>query len=209
MKYLIYSLFFIPFLFSCQDDDQTGGSIIDPVVEDPVLFPLAVGNYWIYEIARVDNLGNEEFLSMNDTIEIIGDTIINNEQYYTWSDTNFGFNKQTTTVRDSAGFLINSKGIIILSTDVFDEVLHTSETGGIARFEYTMQSDVQNVTVPLGDFECLNYEGIVTHITDSDYVPRKLFNFYSDGVGLVASNTFFFNNIDFSFERRLVEFHLE
>ncbi len=208
MKYLVYSLFIIPFFFSCNDDDQSGSSIPDPIIEEPILFPLALGNYWVYEVAKVDALGNEELLPYNDTIRIVGASFINDETYYTIEDNNFGFGKVMRHVRDSSGFLINSRGNILLSTLDFDQVIYTYEAGPV-RIEYTMQSEVQNVNVPFGAFDCLNFEGILSDVNDEENTPRTLFNLYSDEVGLVASNIFFFSNRESTWERRLIDFKLE
>lgn len=199
------------FLFSCQDDeDASRTEPFDVTFADvpPVFLPLAVGNYWIYEIAKVDTFGNEELLPLNDTISIVGDTILNGETFYVMVDGLLGFGPKYTFVRDSSGFLLELNGNILYSSSQFDEVLTTVVTGP-AQFDYTMKSGLQTVSAPLGDFECLNFEGIVSHTSDEDYAPRKLFNFYSEDVGLVSSNIFFFSSRQFEWERRLIDFHLE
>jgi len=207
MKYLVISLVIATFLFSCQDDDQVGATSPEETLE---LFPLALGNYWIYQVVKLDDLGNEEILPANDTVRIVGTTLINDEVYFRLEVSNFfGFEPSPTTVhvRDSSGFLVNDAGATLLSTTDFDEVVFSTETGP-ARFEYTMESTPETVSVPLGDFECLNYSGIVTDIYDENTLPREQFRFYSDGVGLVSSNIFFFSSNNFTWERRLIDFNL-
>ena len=211
MKYLLLSLLMATFLFSCQDDeDLSRAEPFDVTFADvpPTLLPLAIGNYWVYEVHKVDTLGNEELQTSNDTIKITGDTIINNESYYTMEDNTFVLGRRTIYVRESSGSLLTSRGEILLSNVDFDRIIYTFE-GGPAKFEYTMQSEIQTKSVPLGVFECLNYEGIATNTSDPDLPLRKIFNLYSENVGLVSSNGFFFNSFNYSYERRLVDFHLE
>ena len=116
-------------------------------------------------------------------------------------------NPPTVHVRDSSGFLVNDEGVTLLSTTDFDEVIF-SQDFGIARIDYTMESTPETVSVPLGDFECLNYSGIFTDPNDESVSPREQFKFYSDGVGLVSSNVFFLDGNNFYWERRLIDFNL-
>ena len=212
MKYLVLSLFIATFLFSCKDDEQVN-TTPTPIIEEEEtldLFPLELGNYWIYQVVKIDTLGNEEILPANDTVTVIGTRLINGEEYFSLEVGNFfGFEELATTihVRDSSGFLVNSTGAVLLSTTDFDEVVFSSETGP-SRFEYTMESTPETVSVPFGDFECLNYSGIVTDVYNEDVPPREQFRFYSDGVGLVSSNIFFFSSNNFTWERRLIDFNL-
>ncbi len=212
MKYLVLSLFVATLLFSCKDDEQVN-TTPTPIIEEEEtldLFPLALDNNWIYQVVKIDTLGNEEILPANDTVTVIGTSLINGEEYFSLEVGNFfGFEEFATTihVRDSSGFLVNDTGVILLSTTDFDEVVFSSETGP-ARFEYTMESTPETVSVPVGDFECLNYSGIVTDILDESTPPREQFRFYSDGVGLVSSNIFFFSSNNFTWERRLIDFNL-
>ena len=209
MKYLVFSLLIASFLFSCQDDDQATSTT--PIVEEDLdLFPLELGNYWVYQVVKIDTLGNEEILSENDTVMVVGTRLINDEVYFTIEESNFfGFNSSPTTVhlRDSSGFLVNDAGVTLLSTTDFDEVIFTQEIGP-ARIDYTMESTPEIVSVPLGDFDCLNYSGIATNLNDDINPPREQFKFYSEGVGLVSSNIFFISSRNFTWERRLIDFSL-
>ena len=208
MKYLVLSLLVATFLFSCKDDEQATTST-PPIEEELNLLPLAVGNYWVYQVVKIDTLGNEEILPEYDTVSVVGSTLINDEVYFTLEESNFpGLHSNTTTshVRDSSGFIVDVKGEIFLSTSIFDEIIYTNEFN-IGKLDYTMLSIPQTINVPNGDFECLNYEGLITDfsgIKDS----RTIFNLYSEDVGLVSSNIFFFSSKNFMWERRLIDFSL-
>lgn len=213
MKYLVLSILTITILFTgCKADDDSSTSTPDPVVEDPVFFPLALGNYWLYEVVKIDAEGNEEIQPEIDTVKIIGTRLINGEIYHIMYESSrfFGYSPTTSLVRDSSGFLVNSSGRILLSNTNFGEVLETIELEvDDIRIEFTMHGDIETVNVPLGDFDCQNFEGVLIEMNEIDSI-NKLINFYSNEVGLVKSNDLFLlYPAGRSTERRLIDFHLE
>ncbi len=68
---LVFALFFI--LSSCSPSDDS-----DPVVAEGNYYPLASGNYWVYNFAGADNSGR-------DSLYIAKDTVINSENYKKFS----------------------------------------------------------------------------------------------------------------------------
>lgn len=44
--------------------------------------PLQVGNYWVYNVYSEDTLGNKYLIDSNDTITVVGDTIIDSLTYF-------------------------------------------------------------------------------------------------------------------------------
>ena len=211
MRYLTIATFCCILFISCKDDDANNSQ--EPVIPNDLLqvefLPFAVGNYWVYEVYKVDALGNETLLDFQDTIRITGEAARDGEIYYTFLDNNFDFGERVYSVRDSSGFLVDIEGTILFSDSVFDEVLRTDIINPI-QIVYTMDGEEVEVSAPAGDFDCLNFTGMYNEIDpDSDYPIRILNNFYSAEIGLVSSNTFFFSDTENSFERRLLEFNIE
>jgi len=208
MKNLSFLFLFAILLFNCNDDESSSLATNPPSQESKVFVPLEVGNTWIYEIAKIDSSGNEEILAQNDTINITEKVTIDNEVYYTLSDSNFGFAPITKQVKDSLGYIIDAKHRILFSSDRFGEVLYT-ELAGPAKIEFSMAENPQLIKVPFGEFDCLNYQGTVTH-TDSnvEYEPRIINNYYSEDVGLVYSSGYYFSNLQYYYERRLISAEL-
>lgn len=196
-------------LFASCNDDEMDEITMESNQQANTFIPLTVGNYWVYQVFKIDSLGNEELLPDHDTISIVGDTMINNEVYYTWSDNNFGFESYSLNLRDSSGDIVDAENNIRFSSTNFTDVLFTS-LAGPSQIEYSMEEESKNISVPVGNFECLNYKGIVSHIDPTeDYPERTLNNYYSENIGLVSSNIFYFVNRDFTWERRLIEYNVQ
>ena len=75
----------IVFSFSaCKKEAPQTNPLIDNVLVSEFL-PFTVGNYWIYDVYKVnDTTGLEELLDVGDTVRIIAEEIINNETYFSF-----------------------------------------------------------------------------------------------------------------------------
>jgi hypothetical protein len=79
------SIFFILFLFfSCKKDPTVilTQSTNNTSVNNDTMLPLAVGNYWIYQMSRDDSSGTYTMLNDIDSLYIEKDSMISGELYY-------------------------------------------------------------------------------------------------------------------------------
>ncbi len=179
-------------------------------------FPLSVGNYWIYDIYRInDTTGLEEQLNIGDTVRIIAEEIINNNTYYSFEQKqhwiSFSYEKDTIYLRDSSEYIVNLAGDIIFSSTDFNNILHQIDySPATFLVEYSVSDTVETRTVPSGTFECLNYKGRVQNTDPNNDKPdRFMHNCYADNVGLVFQTIFYSSSYETHFERRLSDYHLE
>lgn len=213
MKKLIALVIVIFFIGCCIDDN--------PIIQNPQPpklkhFPLHVGNHWIYEHYKIDTLGNESLLNKTDSIVISGDTLINDNIYYVLEGTNNPFNNKWDTIqilRDSIGYLVNAKGLILFAEDNFIDTFSNKTTvfglDTISLF-YKMDEPDNTITVPAGTFETLNYRGTLSIIHGSE-APLHKFNdnYYANGVGKILQSYHWVSTAHlYRYEKRLVRYAL-
>jgi hypothetical protein len=92
-------------------------------------FPLQVGNFWQYK--KTHNSTDGTFYHGYDNIEIIGETVINNNKYYKikWLDNNYGKFFRYDTLHSSVLSYISGEEKIVFELD--------SQTGDCWQFENT------------------------------------------------------------------------
>ena len=213
-KVLLFVVVVMFFFNSCEKDDS---NVIIDSVEKSDYFPLEIGNYWIYNHYYIDSLGIENEINQTDSIVVTNDTIINDNQYFVLEGTNYPFHTGRWEIidilRDSNGYLINEKGDIKFSADNFTDVLASKielyDNDTLYILTYQMEKIINPVTVPAGEFEVLNFKGIVT--TSENWCgvkyPRYIDNLYADHVGKVYE-TYFYLCSPGIFEKRLVRYKI-
>ncbi|MCP4314058.1 MAG: hypothetical protein GY790_22630 [Bacteroidetes bacterium] len=195
---------------SCEESDPLNTKELD-------YFPLEVGNYWIYQHFNIDASGSELATSVTDSILVSGDTIINGQRYSILEGTNHPFNGGKWGVidilRDSMGYIVTQTGRIRFSgenfSDILDAEVKVMNSDTLYTLSYKMEKEDALCSVPVGDFEVLNFKGTVLSpegMTNIDY-PRYLNTYYAKGVGPVLK-TFFFLNSPVITEKRLVRYHV-
>ena len=76
--------------------------------------------------------------------------------------------------------------------------------------EFSVSDTTENITVPAGTFECLNFKGKFNNTNSDDDKPDRFWNnCYAEDVGLVFQTIFFVSTYEQHYERRLSEYHLE
>lgn len=214
MRALFY-LGFVTILFaSCEKSDS---NLIVTSEENKDYFPLGIGNYWIYSHYEVDSSGNETERDRIDSITVSRDTVINNYQYFVLEQTRIkksgSLGGVIDILRDSSGYIVNEKGEIRFSADNFTDIL-ASEPGvfgddTLYTLTYKMETFPDQVSVPAGDFEVLNYKGTVTTPQQTPGIlnPRYINNLYSDNVGKVLE-TYLYVYSTGIIEKRLVRYYV-
>jgi hypothetical protein len=89
MSKIIFIAFLIGLMsmLACKKDQKTSQNPSTNPILVADYFPMAIGNYWVYE-NHVNTNGAVEVINENDSIVIIGDTLINDKNYLFLNHTN-------------------------------------------------------------------------------------------------------------------------
>ena len=198
-------------IISCQKNDELE-------VSKSNFTPLKIGNYWIYKNYNVDSIGNETEISTIDSVVITRDTIINSMKFFIFEGTNYPFIRERQIIdilKDSSGYLVNSKGQILFSENNFIDTLYKRvELGGvndtIFTCTYKMEKPNYSVTVPAGTFDVLNFKGTLFSYVNlqENQNPKYMNTYYADNVGKILI-TYLYLNSPMIIERRLLRYHIE
>jgi len=166
-------------------------------VNDTML-PLAVGNYWIYQISQDDTLGGIHLQNSFDSVYIEKDTFIIGEHYYKLCHTNMGFynyyyfnSGPVQYLKDSSGYIVTKNAGVL-----FDKI-HMHDT--IRRDVYSPYD--YSCVVPDNFFQKQfligNYSGISMNIIYIRNVPAITVRdtawaqMFVDNIGIVRSFYYF------------------
>ena len=208
----------IAVLFSCKKEsiDLSNG---DAVIASTDYFPLKVGNYWVYENYQINDLtGEETKLAQTDSIIITREKGINGKVYFVLEGTSYPLYSPERTVldmiRDSAGYLVNKNGTVLFSANNFTDTLarktESIEGQPIYNLAYVMENSSTDIRVPAGDFNALNFKGILVtpEKIQNAINPRYLNNYYAKDIGRILQ-TFYYVSNPLKFEKRLVRYHVQ
>jgi hypothetical protein len=186
--------------------------------------PMAVGNYWVYQIFKEDNAGVFQATNQFDSTYIAADTVVSGKQYYKVVSTygpavDKASANHTVYLRDSLGYLISG----FSGTKIFSSTDFTNELSRVAKVS-NMPNDTIYVTIikmfnntstatPLGSF------GTITASQTQDIHPNYRSNsgrfrnyntrFYAQNVGKIKEELC--NYLDTPVakeEKRLIRYHL-
>lgn len=198
---VIYFLSFL-LLVSCSTDEASPTeSILDYA-------NLEIGNYWVYQWYEIEPDGTESLFGQRDSVFISSDTLINGRTMYV-RYTSDERNTRSSILFDSANTLYSYPDKEVLFT--LDTTVKTSRNFGpledpLAIGYYSLQRNSTLVQVPAGDFECINFEGIIeSQEQDYPYGKRLNSNYYSKNIGSVLTTTNLYTSPN-DLEIRLVSF---
>lgn len=223
MKKLMWILVLCGILatFACKKDDPD-----DPAsAGNSEYLQLKPGNYWVFDVYKIDSLGIATLTNLPDSVTVARDTLINNTVYYVLEGrtgpTGYDW-KILGCYRDSSKCLVNERGEVLFSETNFSDTINTWMDYWIAYpdtlfFGFTKMKDPgQLVTVPAGTFKALNAKSLLTM-----YYPYNppgnetrhitLNRFFGLGVGEILSSYAFANEYYQTgswYERRLVRYYV-
>ncbi len=189
MKYFFSITIIIATIFSCNKQEDT---TIDKFNDEAGNFlPLAVGNYWIYEVNKVDIDGNTEFVNMDSTY-IYGDTLINNLNYFCFKSSSATSYNQY--LRDSSDYIVDQNGQRFLYQMLTNDTLYTkvfkNYNGDTVTFNYRlMLKPSYSIRSVIGEFICLDAE--MNRFIPYSNINKKAHYYYSSNIGLVYLQDFF------------------
>ncbi|MEQ8473794.1 MAG: hypothetical protein RIC35_21535 [Marinoscillum sp.] len=185
MKYQAYlTLFsFIAFfLNSCSDKNEP-----HPIESSSEFINLEVGNYWTYDWYIENNEGSMKY-HLSDSVYISSKETLDGKVVFKKVGTFLGHN-QIQYIFDSLNTLYSFPDrtvIFSLEPTTFESYLAND-----LLIEFQLEELIQDIDVPIGSYECLNFKGEVNH---PDYGTLYNNNYYSRDIGLVKMTTHYYHN---------------
>jgi hypothetical protein len=149
--------------------------------KENMFFPLSIGSYWVYEFHTHNQDGTISNINQIDTVKVLGDSIINGENYATFKS-NFPGNNVLSFYRNHNGDIIAKNGYLICP---FDSTLipaynnHYGKIGNDTTYHYWEEfSGYESVATQFGNFDCIRKS--INH----NYYPNY-------GVGLVIDTVYY------------------
>lgn len=203
---------------SCQKDNDDQKITPDP---EPIAnyFPLAIGNYWVYDLYKVEN-HQETLTNKRDSLIISNDTLIRGNQFFVIEGNWFPSNDVKYYYRDSLGYIINEKGTIIFSSVLFNEVYYTNtqyfdttNIDTVYHIEYFTNPDLEQIALTIGEFNALTRTQNYTTFPGDESFPdtlkyRSYKSKFIEDIGQ-ATDAVFYAGGPFHFEKRLVKYYIE
>lgn len=212
MKKSVLIMGIVAVLFaSCKKDEPEQITPTQPLESVLDYYPLADGNYWVFQQTYYDSSGNVLPQSWGaDSIVVKNDTIINNKTYHIVED--YGFAGSTTLrtyfYRDSANCIVNNEGTIIFSINPGYTETHILTPDTLAYINYSFVDNVENISVPAGSYNCVDFKGEMFRKEDNFSVPYLLNNYFCKNIGPVKKTRMFVNNLS-TIELELINYHVQ
>lgn len=193
-------------LYSCTKKDSIPQNNVP--VQTNAYFPMAVGNYWVYEFVNKDPEGNIIGNPSIDSIKIVTDTLINEKLFYVF-ETNKPLPNTRFMRHDSTGYIVDQHGNLKLLPAANEALYHHhyGYLGNDTAYSY-WESFADNINVQslVGNYTCLGrlayHEawpdfGGITSVDSNLYAPiGQLIRSYS----YLSGAKIYGNLIDYSIE---------
>ncbi len=221
MKKVLIVFSLIIMFFSCKKETLT---LPDPnynnnnsVTVNDTMLPLAVGNYWIYQLSDDDTLGSIHLKNNFDSVYVEKDTFIVGEHYYKLCHTNMNFRDYfhftngnlAQYIKDSSGYLVTKNwGIMLDKVNMHD----TIKRDIISSIEYSclVPDSFSQKQFVLG-----NYSGISMNILFIRNHPQSMVfdtacaQMFVDKIGIVRSFYYFSGCMKYCWtSHNLIRYHL-
>lgn len=189
---LILPLLFILVLSNCSKEKKNNTT---PGTPAEYFLPMKTGNFWVYR-TQIENgtYPNYTVNTVYDTVKVRRDTVIGGRTYYEIIQGGL-IGLGSGLYADSAGWIIHyTDGLFPLSTAANDTI--TQDTiGGILYLVYKTGAADTSVMVPSGNYNCTEMIGDAYYLNGPPPAPhtnpRQLFSYYSRGIGVVKSLTWY------------------
>jgi len=171
-------------------------------------FPMAVGNYWVYQEFWQTDSGYVSW-GVTDSTTISKDTVINGNKYYKfeyYDNTNsptIKYQGSSNYLRDSCSYIVQRDGLKILSLNNFTDTLRKGVkmlNDDIILYQYSikMEKIKDKITVPAGTFDNVISARrtmiMSPTFSDNNNDIRYSCRYYSKTVGCIFENVNFGTN---------------
>ena len=190
IRVLLFSLVFL-LIMSCDKNDHIDTTAIIP---DPII-PLTAGNYWIYQSYTEDVDGVFQPKSSLDSMYVEGSWDFNGDEYY--SVQGYSICNVFQNLRDSSGYLLNSKGNIDYSPNHDDGVLYVKNyntfNGDNIYASYEMEA-ANVIETPVGNFNARSLVGRFDYSESTSNCDEEIRTYFFEGIGEIRSEIFYFTD---------------
>ena len=193
-------------LIGCGQDPSIVKMSLPNTIE---LFHYKTGTIWVYEVlVTPEDTAAAPTLINNDTIRVIGDSLIRGNVYKIISLKEFG-NRNLQFYRDSSGCLINSSGKIIFSMVnqglIYNKTFFVIGNDTLYNFFELSDGASRNIQVPLGNFYALSKIRFTNFPTPKETIQRVSPTYYAPGIGLIWYERFFLGSKRAKMTSKLIE----
>ncbi|MBZ0327536.1 MAG: hypothetical protein K8F54_08040 [Altibacter sp.] len=197
-------------LTSCSKSDEPGNL---QEQQEANFYALKVGNSWSYSYFTIDHNGDLQNIGVEEDVEIVAETVIDNETYFTVQTTTVGSctvcddeGVTVKKVKDSLGYLVTLEGDILFSNDNTNSYLiHENPWGDVYG---VLSADLVEVVVEAGVFTAVRNEVYAIDPNTGDPFIGKDDNLYADGIGLVKRNYHGVSSGQLILERHLIAYQI-
>lgn len=212
-SYLPFLIGALCLLASCMPEDETPE--VCGNLAPPDYYPLAVGNYWVYNWYVLARQNKPERFYLKDTLEITGIEEINGEEYYRLERNQRSMAGSLAYRRDSSGHIVDEQGNIYFTTEKQGDVFSTINFGPvdnpIVTVAYDLEEAEEKIEVPAGTFTCLLKTGSLIYPDPEDTaLNRKTLDYLTPGLGEVKGIRLFASpGSPGVHEYRLVDYYIQ
>ncbi|MBN2347382.1 MAG: hypothetical protein JXJ22_01010 [Bacteroidales bacterium] len=172
---------------------------------------LNVGNYWVYETFDCNVSGTNCNLHGTDSVYISRDTVINGNTYYKLEGTRYGL-PFTQYLRDSSDYLVDEAGLKYFALNDFTSIIQKDEViDSLGNLLYSTDFKMVEESLPIntrvGNFEALNYQGIILRQNDNVSTTRNTNRYYVKGIGNVLETAIYEGDLHV-LKRELVRYRI-
>lgn len=202
LSFVVCALF-----FSCAYDNA-----LDNVALTSSYFPLAIGNYWEFEVESYNSTTFTGLIRPNpEKIEVVDYKEINGTLFYEVEIQRWSGSTRTVYLRDTAGYIIDNEQTVWFSAIDRNTILGGTELMINNSYSYYLEYSVPDSFVfaqtPFGEFKCLDFQGSVW--LNGEWQEKKLNNYYANGVGPVYKRSFSIPGTNpFEERKRLIKYHV-
>ena len=214
MKNLIYLFVASALLIMSCKKNTTDNVMPDEqtVVHNSYMYPLAIGNYWVYGEFVIDSSGNETQNNITDSVYIDKETIISGQTYFRMFYKDLYNSGQYFYYRDSSGYRVTLNGIIDPITGLIGDTLstYTDSMNYYSKYVLVVQPPA-SVTVQseiFTDIYSVRSDSYLNPPFNTSFNPLHDFRLSGNKVGLLSYQFHFSSAPWNTFERRLIRFHL-
>ncbi|MCB0706056.1 MAG: hypothetical protein KDC34_12125 [Saprospiraceae bacterium] len=146
----------------CSCTKENLPAICEDPIDPPEIFftlPDIPGSYWIYEWVSIDSNGTETPLNYLDSVFVIGDSVVNGQEYIVYHDYFFGTNSPEVILkRDSLGYIVGPDGKVLYAHQNFSDTLQTGSYPSSYSYFDQMTKPDSALTLVAGSFETIQHQ---------------------------------------------------
>ncbi len=206
IKKVFLGLFLMAALWACEKEPQNQFNY----------FPMTTGNYCVYNTYEIDSAGSDRLISSNDTLRVIGDTLIKGKVYKKFWGKEYGFNTKMINryYRENTMYVLDTNNDKLLSKVHRGDTLYYHDYGSGIGFSYGMMAyPPETITIDGVNYnEIIQRNHYVVSVNAASKSTSILKNYYALNIGAINRQYGYFSAFTKSgayFEDRLVTYHIQ